>query len=289
MSHTAAAGVAFTGSTATAWKINQALAARKAPIAPLIAETGGQNAMIVDSTALLEQVTDDVIQSAFLSAGQRCSALRVLYLQEEIADKAIRLISGAMDELSIGDPTRIETDVGPIISHAAAADLRAHVDDYRNKGKLLHEVQLPESCDHGSFVAPCVIEIERIDELDKEHFGPVLHVIRYRSKSLDRIVDDIANTGFGLTFGVHSRIESRARRLSAAIPAGNIYVNRNMTGAVVGSQPFGGRGLSGTGPKAGGPHYLYRFITEKVLTINTVASGGNADLLTLDDTSPAGA
>ena len=286
VSHQTVTGVAFTGSTSTAWNINQALAARKAPIAPLIAETGGQNAMIVDSTALLEQVTDDVIQSAFLSAGQRCSALRVLYLQKEIADKAIQLIGGAMDELLIGDPTKIETDVGPIISVAAAADLKAHIDAYRKKGALLHEATLHESCENGSFVAPCMIEIERIDELDKEHFGPILHVIRYSARSLDEIVEDITNTGFGLTFGIHSRIDTRAKQLSSAIPAGNTYVNRNMTGAVVGSQPFGGQGLSGTGPKAGGPHYLYRFITEKVMTINTVASGGNADLLSLNDTSP---
>ena len=286
VAHPATDGVAFTGSTSTAQKINQALAARNAPIAPLIAETGGQNAMVVDSSALLEQVTDDVIQSAFLSAGQRCSALRVLYLQEEIADKALQLIGGAMDELSIGDPTRIETDVGPIISGAAAADLKAHIDAYRKKGALLHEAKLPESCENGSFVAPCMIEIERIDELDKEHFGPILHVIRYPAKSLDRIVEDITHTGFGLTFGIHSRINSTAEKLFSAVPAGNTYVNRNMTGAVVGSQPFGGYGLSGTGPKAGGPHYLYRFITEKVLTVNTAAAGGNADLLSLGDASP---
>jgi len=287
VSHPKTDGVAFTGSTSTAQKINLALAARNAPIAPLIAETGGQNAMIVDSTALLEQVTDDVVQSAFLSAGQRCSALRVLYLQDDIADKAIRLISGAMDELSIGDPTKIETDVGPIISAAAAADLQAHVDSYREKGPLLHEAKLSEACEQGYFVAPCMIEIEKIEELDKEHFGPILHVIRYPAKSLERIVEDITNTGFGLTFGIHSRINSRAEQLFSAVPAGNTYVNRNMTGAVVGSQPFGGHGLSGTGPKAGGPHYLYRFITEKVLTVNTAAAGGNADLLSLSDTSPA--
>ena len=279
VSHPAVAGVAFTGSTATARRINQALAARNAPIVPLIAETGGQNAMIVDSTALLEQLTDDVIQSAFLSAGQRCSALRVLYLQEEIADKAIQLISGAMDELSIGDPTNVETDVGPIISAAAAEDLQAHIESCREKGALLHEARLTDACKHGSFVAPCMVEINAIRELDGEHFGPILHVIRYAAKDLDRIVEDIRDTGFGLTFGVHSRIETRARHLVSAIPAGNTYVNRNMTGAVVGSQPFGGQGYSGTGPKAGGPHYLYRFVTEKVLTINTVAAGGNAELL----------
>ena len=280
--HKLAAGVAFTGGTDTARKINLAMAETERPIAPLIAETGGQNAMIVDSTALLEQVTDDVIQSAFLSAGQRCSALRVLYLQEEIADKAIALIKGAMDELVVGDPQRLETDIGPIISVAAARALESHITDSANAGHLLHTAPVPNECQSGSFVAPTLLALDTIDELSQEHFGPVLHVVRFSSDEFDQVLSDIRGTGFGLTFGIHTRIDARVKRAAQLSGAGNVYANRNMTGAVVGVQPFGGRGNSGTGPKAGGPNYLLRFATEHVVTVNTVATGGNADLLTLD-------
>lgn len=277
------AGVAFTGSTETARRINLALAERTGPIAPLIAETGGQNAMIADSTALLEQVADDVISSAFLSAGQRCSALRVLYLQQEIADEAIAMIRGAMDELRVGDPSRIETDVGPIISQVAARDLQAHIEDLRGRGRLLHQAALSRECEDGTFIAPTLARIDRIKDLDREHFGPVLHLIRFAERDFTKVLQEINSSGYGLTFGIHTRIQSRAEYAAAAIVAGNVYANRNMTGAVVGSQPFGGRGLSGTGPKAGGPNYLPRFATERVVTVNTVATGGNAELLSLDD------
>lgn len=281
--HPLSAGVAFTGSTETARRINQAMAEKPGPIAPLIAETGGQNAMIVDSTALLEQVTDDVIRSAFLSAGQRCSALRALYLQEEIADQAIVLIRGAMDELRIGDPSRIETDLGPIISESAAGALQAHIGDLRKRGRLLHQAALSEECENGCFVAPSLARIHKIGELDREHFGPILHVIRFKERDFTSVLLEIDRSGYGLTFGIHTRIQSRVEQAAGAVGAGNIYANRNMTGAVVGSQPFGGRGLSGTGPKAGGPNYLPRFATERVVTVNTVATGGNAELLSLDD------
>lgn len=281
--HAQAAGVAFTGSTATARRINRTLAGRDAAIAPLIAETGGQNVMFVDSTALLEQVTDDVIQSALGSAGQRCSALRVLYLQNDIADKAMDMIAGAMDELRVGDPARLETDIGPIISQAAAAQLQTHIDALAAKGALRHSSRLTEECAEGWFVAPTMAEIDNIHELTREHFGPILHVVRFSGRAIQDAVDDALSTGYGLTLGLHSRIETRANELFKQALVGNVYVNRNMIGAVVGSQPFGGQGLSGTGPKAGGPHYLERFTTEKVLTINTTATGGNAELLSLDD------
>lgn len=281
--HPLSAGVAFTGSTETARRINRALADKEGPIAPLIAETGGQNAMIVDSTALLEQVTDDVIRSAFLSAGQRCSALRALYLQEEIADQALTLVRGAMDELRVGDPTRIETDLGPIISESAAGDLQAHISRLRKRGRLLHQTALSPECENGCFVAPSLARINNIGELEKEHFGPILHVIRFKEQDFTSVLQEIDRSGYGLTFGIHTRIQSRVEQAAAAVGAGNVYANRNMIGAVVGSQPFGGRGLSGTGPKAGGPNYLPRFATERVVTVNTVATGGNAELLSLDD------
>jgi len=281
--HPLCAGVAFTGGTDTARKIHLALARKRGPITPLIAETGGQNAMIVDSTALLEQVADDVIRSAFGSAGQRCSALRVLYVQEDIADAALTMIRGAMDELRVGDPSRIETDVGPIISTAAAGKLRAHIDQLREAGRLLHEAALAPECGQGNFIAPTLARLDHIDELNEEHFGPVLHVVRFDEGDFQRVIDEINRTGFGLTFGLHTRIASRMEEAAAGIAAGNLYINRNMTGAVVGSQPFGGRGLSGTGPKAGGPNYLPRFAAERVVTVNTVATGGNAELLSLDE------
>ncbi len=277
------AGVAFTGSTETAHIINRTLAARSGAIIPLIAETGGQNVMFVDSTALLEQVTDDVVQSAFLSAGQRCSALRVLYLQEEIADDAIAMIKGAMITLSVGNPCQISTDIGPVIDPAARETLQRHIGDLEQVGCCVHKVGLEQACDSGSFLAPHVIEIDNLNVLTREHFGPVLHVVRYRSSDLDMHIEAVKESGFGLTLGIHSRIDSRAADIYEKSRVGNTYVNRNMVGAVVGVQPFGGQGLSGTGPKAGGPHYLHRFATERVLTINTMASGGNADLLTLEN------
>jgi RHH-type proline utilization regulon transcriptional repressor/proline dehydrogenase/delta 1-pyrroline-5-carboxylate dehydrogenase len=276
------AGVAFTGSTETARGINRTLAEREGPLATLIAETGGQNAMIVDSSALPEQVVLDVAQSAFGSAGQRCSALRVLCVQEEIADRVIEILAGYMETLTIGDPGWLATDVGPVIDSDARKALEAHVDKISKLGKVIAHPALPESCGEGSFVAPLAVEIEGIDVLEREVFGPILHVVRYRARDLKKTIEAVNATGYGLTFGVHSRIESEAEALVRAIGAGNCYVNRNMVGAVVGVQPFGGRGLSGTGPKAGGPHYLPRFATEKTTTINTAAVGGNASLLAME-------
>lgn len=277
------AGVAMTGSTATAKLIAAQLAARQGPIVPLIAETGGQNAMFVDSTALPEQVVDDVIRSAFHSTGQRCSALRVLFLQQDIADRMLEMICGAMDELSIGDPSRLSTDVGPLIDAQAVDRLQRHIQALTAQRRLLHRVELSAQCERGSFLAPHLLALESVNELQEEHFGPVLHVVRYRAEDLEAHLRALKATGYGLTLGVHSRIEAQTRRIFADSMAGNVYVNRNMIGAVVGVQPFGGHGLSGTGPKAGGPLYLHRFAAERVLTINTTASGGNAALLTLAD------
>ncbi|HEX4896211.1 MAG TPA: bifunctional proline dehydrogenase/L-glutamate gamma-semialdehyde dehydrogenase PutA [Solimonas sp.] len=273
------AGVAFTGSVEVAQRINRSLAAREGAIATLIAETGGQNAMIVDSSALPEQVVKDAIHSAFLSAGQRCSALRVLYLQDEIADKVLHLLRGAMDELRLGDPGLLATDIGPVIDEPAHARLSRHAEALKARGGFFHQLPVPAACDQGLHFGPCVAEIGGIDELDGEYFGPILHVVRYASQDLDRVIAAINATGYGLTLGVHSRIESTWRRVQALVHAGNCYINRGMTGAVVGVQPFGGEGLSGTGPKAGGPHYLLRFVSERTLTVNTAAVGGNARLL----------
>ena len=275
------AGVAMTGSTQTAKIIARTLAERDGPIIPLIAETGGQNAMFVDSTALPEQVVDDVIRSAFQSAGQRCSALRVLYLQDEIADQVIEMIKGAMDMLIVGDPKHMHTDVGPVIDGEARDSLLAHCANLKHAGKLLYTLPLPDACNEGTFVAPHMFEIGSISELDQEHFGPILHVVRYKSKELDRHLDELKATGYGLTLGIHSRIEGMAAYILNRSLAGNSYINRNMVGAVVGVQPFGGKGLSGTGPKAGGPLYMHRFAAERVRTVNTVATGGNAELLNL--------
>jgi RHH-type proline utilization regulon transcriptional repressor/proline dehydrogenase/delta 1-pyrroline-5-carboxylate dehydrogenase len=273
------AGVVFTGSSEVAQIINRTLAARRGPIATLIAETGGQNAMIVDSSALPEQVVKDAIASAFLSAGQRCSALRVMYVQEDIADKTIAMIRGAMNELRIGDPALLETDIGPVIDAEAQAKLEAHVSAISAEGRLIAQLPLPAQCREGTYFAPCAVEIERMDQLTSEQFGPMLHVIRYKASELDAVIAAINASGYGLTLGVHSRIESTWRRIQAQARVGNCYINRGMTGAVVGVQPFGGEGLSGTGPKAGGPHYLLRFVTERTLTVNTAAMGGNARLL----------
>jgi len=273
------AGVAFTGSVEVAQLINRTLAARTGPIATLIAETGGQNAMIVDSSALPEQVVKDVISSAFHSAGQRCSALRVLFLQDDIADKTLHMLAGAMQELVLGDPALLSTDIGPVIDEPALARLRGHYEQLAARAAPVAQVPLTDSCAHGTYFAPCVFEIGGIAELDGEYFGPFLHVVRYAADQLDAVIASINATGYGLTLGVHSRIETTWRKVQAQVHAGNCYINRGMTGAVVGVQPFGGEGLSGTGPKAGGPHYLLRFVNERTLTVNTSAVGGNARLL----------
>ena len=276
------AGVAFTGSMATAQRINRSLAGRDGPIAVLIAETGGQNTMIVDSSALPEQVVKDVVQSAFNSAGQRCSALRVLCLQEEIAPRVIELLAGHMAELTIGDPALLSTDIGPVIDDAARRMLNDHINKISKLGKVVARIEIPAGLGDGSYVSPLAVEIPAIDVLDKEVFGPVLHIVRYQAAELDQLIDAINRTGFGLTLGVHSRIDGVARHIARVANVGNVYVNRNMVGAVVGVQPFGGCGLSGTGPKAGGPFYLHRFASEKTITINTTAVGGNASLLSLE-------
>lgn len=275
------AGVAFTGSTETARIIQRALAARPGPIATLIAETGGQNAMIVDSSALPEQVVNDAILSSFNSAGQRCSALRVLCVQEDVAPRVLELLAGAMDELRIGDPADLATDVGPVIDADALAVLQRHSDAIVRGAKWSHRRAIPAGLERGWYCAPLAVEIDRLDVLEREVFGPVLHVVRYRSRDLESLVDAINGTGYGLTLGLHTRIDATVRRVRSRARVGNVYVNRNMIGAVVGVQPFGGLGLSGTGPKAGGPFYLHRFATEQTVTVNTAAVGGNASLLAL--------
>jgi len=277
------AGVAFTGSTATARTINRALAERDGPLATLIAETGGQNAMIVDSSALPEQVVRDVIGSAFHSAGQRCSALRILCLQREIADRVLEMLAGAMREIRIGDPGLLATDIGPVIDQGQLDMLEAHARRLQQEGRHIATVQLPADLPPGYWFAPRAYEIDRISQLEGEIFGPILHVVRYPARELDGLIDAINDTGFGLTLGVHSRIDRVQQGIAHRIRVGNAYVNRNMTGAVVGVQPFGGEGLSGTGPKAGGPNYLQRFVTERTLTVNTAAVGGNASLLALSE------
>ena len=281
LAHPALAGVAMTGSTATALTINRAMAARGGIIVPLIAETGGLNAMIVDSTALPEQVVDDVVSSAFMSAGQRCSALRLLFLQEEIADAVLEMIAGAMDELLIGDPSNLQTDVGPVINAAARDGLAQHVARMRKEARIVKACELGEAHAHGSFFAPHLIELKTAGQLTREEFGPILHVVRYRSSDIQQVLMAIRDSHYGLTLGVQTRLESFWRQVFADTSIGNTYVNRNMIGAVVGVQPFGGNGLSGTGPKAGGPHYLTRFANERTLTVNTTATGGNAALLNL--------
>ena len=249
-------GVAFTGSTATALRIRSAMAGACAPGTPLIAETGGLNAMIVDSTALPEQAIRDIVVSAFQSAGQRCSALRCLYVQEDIAKPFLTLLKGAMDELALGDPWDLATDIGPIISESAAVEIKAYVEAAARAGHLLHRLDAPET---GFFVAPALIRVSGIEALEREVFGPVLHVATFEAGEIDRVIEDINATGYGLTFGLHSRIDDRVQSVADAAHAGNVYANRNQIGAIVGSQPFGGEGLSGTGPKAGGPHYVPRF------------------------------
>ncbi len=277
------AGVAFTGSTATAQTINRRLAERDGPLPVLIAETGGQNAMFVDSSALPEQVVIDAVSSSFNAAGQRCSALRILCVQEDIAPRVIEMLKGAMRELAIGDPGDLATDVGPVIDDEARAGLQAHVDTLGINAEIIEQCRLPGATSRGTFFPPVAIGIERIDQLEREVFGPVLHVLRYRRRKLAETIAAVNATGFGLTMGLHSRINRRAREFVKHSAAGNIYINRNMIGAIVGSQPFGGRGLSGTGPKAGGPHYLARFGTEYAVSNNIAAVGGNASLLSLSD------
>ncbi len=277
------AGVAFTGSTETARLINRSLAAHDGPLPVLIAETGGQNAMLVDSSALPEQVVNDAMLSAFNAAGQRCSALRVLFVQEDIAPRVLELLAGAMDLLAIGDPALLATDVGPVIDADALATLERHAAAIVKGARWHHRARLPAGLPDGHWFAPLAVEIEGLSRLEREVFGPVLHVVRFAGERLDEVVDQVNDSGYGLTLGVHTRIDSVARRIAARARVGNVYVNRNMIGAVVGVQPFGGCGLSGTGPKAGGPHYLARFATEQTVTVNTAAVGGNASLLSLDE------
>ena len=275
------AGVAFTGSTETARRINHKLAMRAGPLPCLVAETGGINAMLVDSSALPEQVVQDVAQSAFNSAGQRCSALRALCLQKEIAPRVLELLMGHMDEWTTGDPARLDTDLGPVIDAAAQSRLESYIGRAQKEGRLIYRGPGPGSEIKGFFVPPAIIELECLSELKEEVFGPVLHILRYDSGELAPLLDRINELGYGLTLGIQSRIEQRAQYIRDRVRVGNVYVNRNMVGAVVGVQPFGGCGLSGTGPKAGGPHYLPRFATEQTCTVNTAAIGGNAGLLAL--------
>ena len=278
-SHPLLGGVAFTGSTETARLINRTLAERDGPIIPFIAETGGQNAMIVDSSALPEQVTRDVISSAFQSAGQRCSACRVVFVQEDVADGMIAMISGAMRALTPGDPADLATDVGPVIDEDAQKALDEHLEWLEKNAKRICRLDLPQECAKGSFVVPALYEISALSDLNRENFGPLLHVIRYPGDRLDKVVDEINATGYGLTLGLQSRIDTVRDYVEEHARVGNFYVNRNQIGAVVESQPFGGEGLSGTGPKAGGPHYVARFATERVTCIDTTAAGGNASLM----------
>ncbi len=278
--HPSCAGVVFTGSLEVAKSINRALAQKPGPIVPLIAETGGINAMIVDSTALLETVVDDVLASAFRSAGQRCSALRLLCLQEEIADACIELIMGAAREMRIGDPRDAATHIGPVIDAEAKGRLDAYLARRAAQGRVVHAVAAPVG---GCFVAPHIVRLDRVGDLDEEVFGPVLHFTTWRTGTFDALIDEIAKQGYGLTMGLETRIGRRQRALAEKSPAGNIYINRNMIGAVVGAQPFGGFGLSGTGPKAGGPDYLRRFLREITVTVNTAAAGGDAGLMAMED------
>jgi len=259
--------------------INRTLAERDGPIIPFVAETGGQNAMIVDSSALPEQVTRDVISSAFQSAGQRCSALRVLFVQEEVADGMIKMIAGAMEALKVGDPSELATDVGPVIDKPAKQVLDDHLKWLDKNAKKICVLVTPIEAKHGCFVPPAFYEIQSLSQLNQENFGAILHVIRFPGDQLDKVVEAINTTGYGLTLGLQSRIDTVRDYVEEHARVGNFYVNRNQIGAVVESQPFGGEGLSGTGPKAGGPHYVARFATERVTCIDTTAAGGNASLM----------
>ena len=273
-------GVAFTGSLPTAKKIQNNLNQNQKEILPLIAETGGINAMIVDSSALLEQATDDIVRSAFDSSGQRCSALRVLCIQDEIYDDLLEMIKGNMEELKIGNPENLDTDIGPIINLASKTKLDKYVTDSVDKGFSVYQSE-PSILE--SFVSPTIIEINKLNDLSEEQFGPILHVLKFKSSKISDLISEINDTGYGLTMGIHSRIESRADLFSQECNVGNIYINRDMVGAVVGSQPFGGRGLSGSGYKAGGPNYLIQFLNEKVISKNSVAFGGNTELLNIQE------
>jgi RHH-type proline utilization regulon transcriptional repressor/proline dehydrogenase/delta 1-pyrroline-5-carboxylate dehydrogenase len=277
------AGVVFTGSTETARLIERSLAARSGAIATFIAETGGVNAMLVDSSALPEQVVLDAVASGFNSAGQRCSALRVLILQEEIASRVMELLAGYMDELRVGNPAWLATDVGPVIDREALAMLEAHAARVTAGGAWHHRAAVGAEASNGRFFAPLAVALPGLSALEREIFGPIIHVVDYRASELDQVIEQLNGMGYGLTLGIHTRIDAIAERIAARARVGNIYVNRNMIGAVVGVQPFGGCGLSGTGPKAGGPHYLARFATEQTISINTAAVGGNASLLSLAD------
>lgn len=279
VSHLGIDGVAFTGGTETAWAINRSLAARNGPIIPFIAETGGLNAMFVDTTALREQVVDDVILSAFGSAGQRCSALRMLFLPHDSADGIIECLKGALAALNLGDPALPQTDIGPVIDQEAKANLELHIARLEREAKIIARhagSELP-----GHFFAPTIAEVPTPDFLEREVFGPVLHICRYDPDDLPEFAGRLAARGYGLTLGIHSRIERFAREVQVLVPAGNIYVNRSIIGAVVGVQPFGGVGLSGTGPKAGGPHALHRFANERAISVNIMAQGGDPALLQL--------
>jgi RHH-type proline utilization regulon transcriptional repressor/proline dehydrogenase/delta 1-pyrroline-5-carboxylate dehydrogenase len=282
VAHRLVAGVAFTGSTEVGRAIDRTLAAKNGPIVPLIAETGGINAMIVDATALPEQVCDDVLTSAFRSAGQRCSALRLLCLQQDIANPLLEMIAGAARELSVGDPRVISTHIGPVIDAEAKSNLDDWLTEQEHAGRLYFRWDGPLPV-RGTYVAPAIVELDRAGALDREIFGPVLHVVRWHPDRLDALLDEIAANATALTLGIQSRIDLRVAHIVSRLPHGNVYVNRNMIGAVVGVQPFGGTGLSGTGPKAGGPDYLRRFAAEQVMTVNTAAAGGNAGLLALED------
>jgi RHH-type transcriptional regulator, proline utilization regulon repressor / proline dehydrogenase / delta 1-pyrroline-5-carboxylate dehydrogenase len=274
------AGIVFTGSTDTARLIERSMAARPGAIGTLIAETGGLNVMLADSSALAEQLVLDVVQSGFNSAGQRCSALRVLLVQEEIAPRVKTLLAGCMEDLVIGDPARLSTDVGPVIDADAQAMLEKHAADITRGARWSHRAPLKAN-PSGRFFAPLAVEIDSLDRMQREVFGPVVHLLTYRARDLDSVVAAVNRTGYGLTLGIHTRIDGLAQRVARSLRVGNVYINRNMIGAVVGVQPFGGMGLSGTGPKAGGPHYLHRLATEQTITTNTAAIGGNAGLLSL--------
>ncbi len=279
--HAGCDGVAFTGGTDTAWRINGALAARQGPIVPFIAETGGLNGMFVDTTALREQVIDDVVVSALGSAGQRCSALRLLFLPSDTADGLIEGIAGAMDALVMGDPADPMTDVGPVIDEEARAALEAHLERLGRDARVIHQLEPPADLGKGVFFGPVLAEIPSASFLEREVFGPILHVVRYDPEHLEQVAGELARSRYGLTLGVHSRIEGFADEVARLVPAGNLYVNRSMIGAVVGVQPFGGEGLSGTGPKAGGPHALLRYAVERAISVNIAAQGGDPALLNL--------
>ena len=281
VTHPLVNGVAFTGGTDTARAINLALAQRPGAIIPLIAETGGLNAMFCDTSALKEQVIDDVLQSAFGAAGQRCSALRILYLPRETADRTIADLVGALRCLRVGDPADPATDIGPVIDAAAKAALEAHVARLEREARIIARYDLGAQGASGHFYGPVIAEIPTPDFLEREVFGPILHIYRYGPDELEAVATALANRGYGLTLSIHSRIDRFVDEVRALVPVGNTYINRSMVGAVVGVQPFGGEGLSGTGPKAGGPHALLRYATERAVSINIAAQGGDPALLNL--------